>query len=200
VSARSAWSGTELGPGPTGTSCTEPPPPGVAADLRPGEHGLAGQHRHLAGPGQRRRAGRQDLQQPVVGPAAQHHALVGGQFGVAEQATFGHRVQRHPAVAEESGQPVHQQAEPEQGRFLAAVEVGEAHHFGHFDDPAGAQGVGGEAALNGVQGTVLVESHSNILRHAGKDLDGGGVGVTASVRFLGRPPNHWFVKGMGSTT
>jgi hypothetical protein len=158
----------------------------VAAHRGPGQHRLAGHRRHLAGPGQRRRAGGQDFEQPVVGPPAQHHTLVGGQFGVAEQPALGHRVQRHAAVAEEAGEAVDQHAEPQQRDVAPAVEVGEPQRLGHLDDSARLQRIGGEAALDGVQRPGLFETHPAILRHRAAPGSAGLRWLAAGWPLVGR--------------
>jgi hypothetical protein len=133
-----------------------------------GQQRQPGQRGHLADPLRRgRAAGTQHLHLPVVGPAADHHALVGGQVRVGQQGAVGDGVHRDAAVGHVPGERVDDQAEAQQVSRPAAVEIGHPDHLGQVGHRARGGRVGTDAPLDRVEYVADPEAHADLLLHAG---------------------------------
>jgi hypothetical protein len=123
---------------------------------------VAGQHRqtdqlgHLQHPVAHLR---HHLDHAVVRPAPHHHAFVGGQVTVGEQASRGDRVHRHALLRDVPAERVDDQAQAQHAGRAPAIEVGVANHLGQVDHGAGQRRVGGEPGLDGVEDLADLESH-----------------------------------------
>ena len=77
------------------------------------------------------------LDQAVVGPAAHDHPLVGGEVRVGEQRPGRDHVDRHALLLDLPAERVDHDAQAQQARRAAAVEVGVAGHLGRGRPPPG---------------------------------------------------------------
>ena len=77
------------------------------------------------------------LDEPVVGPAADHHPLVGGEVGVGEQRPVHHRVDRDAVLLQLAGERVDDHAEAQQAGRPTTVDVLVADHLGQVDHGSG---------------------------------------------------------------
>ena len=102
---------------------------------------------------------RRDLDEAVVGPPAEHHALLRGERRLGQGLPADHGIQHRAGVDEVPAERVHDHAEAQQVDRAATVEGHEPGDIGQVDDGLGERDVGRQPLLDGVHDPADFEPH-----------------------------------------